>query len=474
MDAHHLNPTSRCKRQLLQAFGLLVLSLWLLAACRKGDQNVRYTATPTCPPLVLEDLILPEDAVPGYHYYDLTTSEYYKPGMKNPWLLQGADIQKRSNLIHGIESLNPDRLTAILMVTYTNGEMVENIGYWAMQSSQLTAEEIEAYRQHLLLQGSERFRLYISGNTMLVVWSNAASSSLAGLAQQIETRYSLSPVSLERDNSRPIDTSITTSYNLLQNPERCTASTTCSELSVAQSCLTCPGGKIAFSKGCTEAPGFVQPIAEQGVCVQTHMLGSGYDSLYTGECMPFTAFCLVPFDDQEVATVSSAQTLRYLPLWKQALLQRANIPEDYFRQHFYVRSADLHTWGSDQLTTSFNVTFSFHMDWITVQSTDRVVIQPAGSAATVDDAAILDKFVLTFRQPIEQAVSRDQAVNLLTTGCEAGLTFDESRDFRWQDGRLELEASAVIDLQANHCKRARLDLETGEILECSDVACVVY
>ena len=55
-----------------------------------------------------------------------------------------------------------------------------------------------------------------------------------------------------------------------------------------------------------------------------------------------------------------------------------------------------------------------------------------------------------------------------------GLAFDESRDLRCQDGRLVLEAAAQIDLQANQCKQARLDLETGEILECADTACVIY
>lgn len=102
------------------------------------------------------------------------------------------------------------------------------------------------------------------------------------------------------------------------------------------------------------------------------------------------------------------------------------------------------------------------------------LIQPAGSTAPLDDRAIFEKSVLTFRQAIEQVVSRDQVINILTTGCDAGLTFDESRDIRWRAGRLELEASAQIDLQANHCKHARLDLETGEILECADTACVVY
>ena len=42
-----------------------------------------------------------------------------------------------------------------------------------------------------------------------------------------------------------------------------------------------------------------------------------------------------------------------------------------------------------------------------------------------------------------------------------GLAFDESRDLPCQDGRLVLEAAAQIDLQANQCKQARLDLETA-------------
>jgi hypothetical protein len=37
-------------------------------------------------------------------------------------------------------------------------------------------------------------------------------------------------------------------------------------------------------------------------------------------------------------------------------------------------------------------------------------------------------------------------------------------------GRLELEAWAEVDAQANHCRQAMLDLESGEILSCKDVA----
>jgi len=84
-------------------------------------------------------------------------------------------------------------------------------------------------------------------------------------------------------------------YFDFQHPQRCTASAACSDQFVAHTCLTCPGGKIVFSKGCSSAPGFVKALDEQGLCSQAHMLGSGYVSLYSGECMPETAFCLVPY-----------------------------------------------------------------------------------------------------------------------------------------------------------------------------------
>jgi hypothetical protein len=42
-----------------------------------------------------------------------------------------------------------------------------------------------------------------------------------------------------------------------------------------------------------------------------------------------------------------------------------------------------------------------------------------------------------------------------------------------KEGRLVLKGSGIVSQKDNKCKWADVDLETGEILECYDTACVV-
>ena len=59
----------------------------------------------------------------------------YKPGMKNPWLLQGEEVKQAPYLVPGIENLNLAHVTAILSVTYTPGDFTDNIGYFAIHDT---------------------------------------------------------------------------------------------------------------------------------------------------------------------------------------------------------------------------------------------------------------------------------------------------------------------------------------------------
>ena len=55
------------------------------------------------------------------------------------------------------------------------------------------------------------------------------------------------------------------------------------------------------------------------------------------------------------------------------------------------------------------------------------------------------------------------------------MSYDETRNLRLtDDGKITLEGWAEVDSEANKCKRASIDLESGEILSCQDTACRIY
>ena len=57
--------------------------------------------------------------------------------------------------------------------------------------------------------------------------------------------------------------------------------------------------------------------------------------------------------------------------------------------------------------------------------------------------------------------------------CAPGMRLDRARVQLTPAGRLELETSAEVDRQANLCRQANLDLESGEILSCRDQGCKI-
>lgn len=74
-------------------------------------------------------------------------------------------------------------------------------------------------------------------------------------------------------------------------------------------------------------------------------------------------------------------------------------------------------------------------------------------------------------QEIENLLSKEDAFNKLKTECLLGL--QETRINLLRDGTIVMDGQQTISMEENKCKYGRLDLQTGEILECRQSACYI-
>jgi hypothetical protein len=123
--------------------------------------------------------------------------------------------------------------------------------------------------------------------------------------------------------------------------------------------------------------------------------------------------------------------------------------------------------------TVFLVKYFFKVDWVTLMETTAARIREGKEGPYLEGARIKDGFAFDLNHPIERIVARNEVQASLERSCVGGMQFDESNVRITQSDRLELEAWAELDVQANKCKRATLDLESGEILACEDWACAI-
>ena len=449
----------------------------ILAGC--GRLNVQSSPGAIPPQVNLDQLIitLPElveyggSAFAAAHFTDPAQYPDFQPGMQNPWLLEGAEYDKWNWLAKRWQ-VAPDKLDGLLQVSLENAGF--NFGYVVLRFKDLSQEDVDALLNFLTRQGKQRFKLFIARDMCIILWTNDHQPSLDALASWLKAKHGVAETPIDyvgwsQDLVPHIDTTINQEFDALTYPQRCLVDADCTGAPVPQTCLKCPGGVLVFHNLTCEVPaGITQPTGEQGLCWQTQNLGvSG--GFYSGECIS-TLFCLLPFENQEVPTIYVAETQRFLPLWKQALLEKSGITPEYYRQHYYVHSVYVTEAGGRQ---ELLVRYDFKIDWLTLllDSTAAIRQGEAGSPY-LDDSQIKEGFLFAFTRSVEAILSEQQVEQTLAQGCMAGMRYDPQRNIRIDQDRLILEAYAEVDTAANRCKMARLDLESG-VIQCADIACAI-
>jgi hypothetical protein len=438
--------------------------------------------TPTNPQPVhgLGEFILPEDILPDYLYYDVHQNPDFKPGMANPWVVEGSEVKDWFYIPIGYQKLNMDNVTGFLSVTYTPDDPLQSVGYFVIQSTNLTPAEIETYKQYLVMQQKERYRLFIDGNQLVLAWSNTNPPALQKLADQLKSQFTLTsfPIELTKQAGNPFGTfsfDLTDDYPLVWQFNRCQQDKECDTLNVKQICQRCPNGRLVFSKGCQEIPGITEAPPGWGLCTQEHMLGAGYEGFFNGECMTGTVFCLIPIQGYQVPTVYPEVAHKYFPMWMEAILSAPGMNEQYYQDHFLVQFADSYQ-SSLENPTFFNTGYQFVFDWIDLQQIYTVRIRNAGETELLDDVQVRNQFTpLTQLHTITQVLSQTQVQSILDEGCYPNMQYDLVRGigYELEQNLLWLRAYAIINENENQCKQAKINLVSGEILSCEDIACAV-
>jgi hypothetical protein len=502
-------PSGNWTPTVLRPLRLLTLLAALLAGlCLPGCIGNQDGSSSTPPPrsveladLIIDPAKLPyvtNEGHPFYRFQDIAQFHDYQEGMKNPWLIEGSDLERWIWVIEK-RDIDLDKVTGIVRASLTDPSGQAAFGYLAVRIDPLTQSGIDAHMNYLVRQQKDRFRLYITTDIMIVLWAENYPQGFQVLAQWLEEDLGLvaTPIELVTPSSdliAHIDSAITHDFDTITYPTRCQTKADCDNSSVEHTCLKCPGGKFVFHNlTCQERPGIVSTNSDLGLCWHASATYPA-DGFYTGECIS-TMFCLIPFGSQEVPTVHVEETNRFLPLWKERLLEHSGASDAYFRNHFYVHSTFVSQEGDSEVLT---VHYYFQVDWLTLLETTSTRIRtgtgsgylayeqikpvmPTATATPVipfggdylEDEQIKAGFSINLTHPIDHIVTREAIAASLDERCAPGMRLIED-DVRIDDrGSLILAAWTEIDRAANKCKHATVDLESGEILSCQDSVCWV-
>ena len=275
-------------------------------------------------------------------------------------------------------------------------------------------------------------------------------------------------------------------YENIDFSQKCTTSQDCDNSFIEHSCLKCPNDKIVISQGCQSEPKVIIGPENGGICVQTHMLGSGYGEFKSGECIPNTAFCLMNIEDKEIPTTNT-DTKEWVAIWKEFVLNSQKISENYFNHHISVESFDTSEWMQG---TSFRINYDINVDWATVKSCDHFLIQRKNETEylTRDEVYSIPDYEGGLKNRMFLSNGCENAKKLKEFGkiidkngvgpnlkkCHRSITWDSKKSVVLNnEGKLVVNGYGTINEDKNECKFASLDLETGELLECTDVPCFI-
>ncbi|MBF0504746.1 MAG: hypothetical protein HQL14_06555 [Candidatus Omnitrophica bacterium] len=288
-----------------------------------------------------------------------------------------------------------------------------------------------------------------------------------GVTSQYNFNYS--------DGFRPwemhVKTQINTTFEALMSKNDYLRSLKCTDdqdaakypLSIKGVCLQGQGAKMIVPQ---DQSVFYSPL-QGGLTEQEHMTHEVpyqfFDKVLRKERFGSIYF-VVPFNGYEVPTYYPIETLKNLPLWKQAFQKTNDMTDDYFSKHIFVVGTyfvDTSYWPPESRGAKhLNIVYYYSLDWA------RVMLEDSFNEGLPLTAKI---------KPMEHVSSQEQVIDSIKR-ASARLGFDvDGIDTLsvGRDGQLVMKASGVVDDKANKCLYASILLENAQV-SVQEGACRVY
>lgn len=249
-------------------------------------------------------------------------------------------------------------------------------------------------------------------------------------------------------------------------------------------CLICPNEKMVVSDGYQENPSIVIGLDNRGVCIPEGYKGGGLNQFKTGSRMPKTAFCLIDIDGKEIP-VLDGESIRWVDLWKEFVLDSQNISEEYFKNHISIESIDVEESRQNKF---FSIKYDINIDWITISAKDKILIKMGNESDYLSKDAIYsisenegglkDRIFLNNElgrniklKEFGEIITRNRARSILKKCHRSIKATADNIVFLTSEGRLVIKDKGTVDYDQNHCKFAEVDLENEKLLECRDQPC---
>ena len=157
--------------------------------------------------------------------------------------------------------------------------------------------------------------------------------------------------------------------------------------------------------------------------------------------------------------------------WKKQFMEKNSLTEELFRQRIRISGISLSEGPS---FVYWRIDYVFVFDWIRTRQNSAVRLgeYPLKTTPTQEEIARLVRLELGRTRPFDTpaVVSSDTAVKAFAR-CASNMNIDWCHIEFNSDGRLFVTGRSVINLNANECKEAAIDLTTGKVSFCRDVAC---
>lgn len=161
--------------------------------------------------------------------------------------------------------------------------------------------------------------------------------------------------------------------------------------------------------------------------------------------------------------------------WKKQFKAKYNLSEEEFTNRIKVSSV---TWQEGPLYVWLQISYVFAMDWVRSRQNQSIGLGSYPLTAEPDANAISEIVKSELRRndrfDMKGVVDFAAAETSLRT-CGEGMTADWcGARFENVTGRLLVWGRREIDLDANKCQIAAVDLSTGELAYCNETPCWIY
>lgn len=257
-------------------------------------------------------------------------------------------------------------------------------------------------------------------------------------------------------------------------------------------CLCGNGAKMVIPLGYPTWKSLVFKLPlDEGLVEQKHMTGGFPNHFYDGSGFT-TKYFLIPFSGYEIPTFRPIESIMYLPLWKQLLIEKNGMSDRYFDEHIRLKSTMVReNKFHGKLERYFQVSYYFYVDWARIELIDEFIIEGGelhqsgwlSSTSNTDSISALKDYILGLGRSREVHISRMELVEsiaskneIIQTVVDASplLTFSVERGMRLsQQGHFVLRAYGTVDYAENRCIQATILLKEGKVIELRDIACLI-